>query len=328
MKTVKLAVLALLSLMPLPALAQFTIRDTQELELLPPVVPKDKIAIRPDYKFEYVNEALLQEMKRQRRKERNYVELRASLKFQQNSFDNWASGGDNNLNILSNLDFRHTFKITKFSLESTVNAKYGENYVEKEKFKNQDEFKINIKSNWTIHKKWFYSMNGNLRSQFAPGYKNRDDETKRSDFMSPGYLSLSAGITYKEGPLVFLFSPISGNATFVLDDELSDKPKGSFGVESGKRVLWQAGPSLKINYEQQVVKDVLRIRSEMYSFSDMHSNPNFRFDTTFYITSLKILETSLNVELRYDELSNAEKPNSMQYRTAISFGLAYLIKNK
>lgn len=326
MKPVNVALLLLSVLMPLPAFAQFSIKDTPELEITLPDPKDEKIVIRPEYKWEYVNEALRREMKRQRRKERNYLEFTARFQLQQSSFDNWASGGDNNLNTTAYLDFKHVFKIDKIQLETTANAKYGLNYVDKEKFKNQDEFKINFKTSWNIHKNWSYSANANLRSQFAPGYKNREDKIKRSDFMSPGYLNLSAGITFRKGCITILASPVGGDARFVLDKEMSDL--GWHGVEKGKRSKWQAGPSLKINLDKSFFKNVVRIKSEMYSFTNLQTNPNFRWETTISVKATKFLETTLNGELRYDELSKAEKAKSMQYRTAISFGLAYTLKNK
>lgn len=330
MKSVKVIFLILSSLVSLPALAQFTIRDVPELEILPPVPKKEEISVRPGYKFEYVNEAMRRDMKRKRRKERNYLELTARFQFEQASFENWAGGGDNYLNAIMWVDFKHRWRVNKFQFETTVNTKYGLNYVKKEKFKNNDEFKINLKTSWNIHKNWSYSANGNLRSQFATGYKNRAEQKKKnrqSDFMSPGYLDLSAGITYRNGPFTILGSPIAGNARFVLDKEMSDK--GWHGVEKGKRVKWQAGPSIKVNFDKWFFKNVVRVRSEIYSFSNMHMNPNFRWETTINIKATKFLETTLYGQMFYDELANkAEKPKSMQYKTSISFGLSYTIKNK
>lgn len=330
MKPARVILLIVSSLMYLPVCAQFTIRDVRELEILPPVKKDEAVTIMPEYKFEYVNEAMRRDIRRKKRKERNYLEFTARFQLDQVAFGNWAGGGDNNLNTTMWVDFKHRFKLDRFQFETTVNAKYGLNYVEQEKFKNNDEFKINLKTSWSIHKNWSYSANGNLRSQFTTGYKNRDEQRKnnrQSDFMSPGYLNLSAGITFKKGPLTILGSPISGSARFVLDKEMSDK--GWHGVDKGKRVKWQAGPSIKVNFDKWFFKNVVRVRSEVYSFSNMHMNPNFRWETTINVKATKFLETTLYAQMFYDELANkAEKPKSMQYKSSISFGLSYTIKSK
>ena len=326
MKPVKILFPILLTLMCSYASAQFTIRDVREFEMPELERKEEPIIVKPEYKFEYINEAQRKVIRRQKRKDRNYLEFKAKMNLSQASYGNWSSNDDNNLNVNAEIYFKHQFKINRFDFTTAVTAKYGLNYVDKEKFKNLDEFKLELNTNWSIHKNWSYSASGVLRSQFSPGYKNRDDKIKRNDFMSPGYLDLKAGVTYKLGPFSALFSPIGGNARFVLNDEMSDK--GWHGVEKGKRVKWSAGPSLTLKFNKNFFKNILGVKSDFYSYSDMHSNPNFWWETRVAINAVKFLETSLNFRMQYDELSKAEKAKSMQYRTLISFGLSYTIKNK
>lgn len=311
----------------MPLSAQFTIRDRPKAtELLAPELKDVPIVPTPSYKSEYITDAGLKDIKRKKRKERNYIELTTRMGLSQTQFENWSSGGDNTLNVRAQIDFKHAFKVNKFSTETNINTRYGLNYIEKKKFKNEDEFKINLATRWQMHKNWSYSANGTLRSQFMDGYKNKDDKIKRSTFMAPGYLDLSVGITYKKKPLTVLVSPVGGSARFVLDKEMSDL--GWHGVEKGKRTKWQAGPSMKINFDDNYWKNVLRIRSEMYSFTNIKTNPNFRWETTIDIKATKFLSTTIYGQLRYDELSKAEKPKSMQYRYSISVNLSYTFKNK
>lgn len=326
MKPARILFIIMSLVMWIPMSAQFTIKDTPELEIPEFEDIEEAVIVKPEYKFDYINEAQRREMRKKRRRDRNYLELYLNMSFTQTSFGNWYQDTENNLNTSAKIEFVHRFNITKFSLETKFNARYGLNYVEKKKFKNIDDFTFSLAPNWKIHKHWSYSAYGELKSQFFPGYKNREDEIKRNDFMSPGSLKLSAGITYQAGPLKILFSPISGDARFVLNKEMSDK--GWHGVEKGKRAKWAAGPSVKLEFDKKFFKDVVRVWSKIYSFSDMHSNPNFDWETNIYVKATKFLETTINYRMYYDELSKADKPKSMQYRSIITFGLSHRIKNK
>ena len=67
-------------------------------------------------------------------------------------------------------------------------------------FKNQDEFVIWVNPAFEMAKNWTYGSILQFRSQFVNGYKSRSEQEKKhlkSKFMTPGYLDISLGITYK-----------------------------------------------------------------------------------------------------------------------------------
>jgi hypothetical protein len=144
--------------------------------------------------------------------------------------------------------------------------------------------------------------------------------------MSPGYFDPAAGLTYKKKPLEIQLSPIGGNARFVIDRELSEK--GSHGVEKGKRSKWQAGPSVRIIFEDKYFKDVLHVKSNAYSFSNLKSDPTLNWITEVKIVATKFLSTTLYGRVVYDGLANTPKPRSFQYNYAITVDLGYTFKNK
>ncbi len=98
-------------------------------------------------------------------------------------------------------------------------------------FKNQDEFVISVAPSFKMSDNWTYGSILNFRSQFVNGYKSRGTgkrSTSRAKFMTPGYLDISLGITYKSPkakfPIVVNISPIALNATFA-ENELHPTAK-------------------------------------------------------------------------------------------------------
>ena len=148
-----------------------------------------------DLSIDYTNQAYLDALRRKRKRERNNVEFQAKLEMSQAGFSNWAGGGDNTFSGIGNIFFRHQHIRKRFSTDSKFEARYGMNYIEGEKFKNIDEFKIYEGLAWKISERWSYSASGNLRSQFTTGYKSRTDDTRVSTFMAPGFLDLAFGFT-------------------------------------------------------------------------------------------------------------------------------------
>ena len=150
------------------------------------------------------------------RRERNYLELGGSLQGSLTSYnDPWiaVSGGDNSIALVATFNLRHIFKKNRFSIETKFNAKLGYNRMKVETarddgskesegvwFKNQDEFLFWTNPAFKLADNWTYGSTIQFRSQFVNGYKSRTEQKRehmKSKFMTPGYLDISLGITYK-----------------------------------------------------------------------------------------------------------------------------------
>lgn len=101
-------------------------------------------------------------------------------------------------------------------------------------FKNQDEFVIWVNPAFEMAKNWSYGSILQFRSQFVNGYKSRSEQEKKhlkSKFMTPGYLDISLGITYKSPkpkfPITVNMSPLALNATFAESDWIRMRQVGS-----------------------------------------------------------------------------------------------------
>lgn len=220
------------------------------------------------------------------RKERNFLELGGGLQGSLTAYnDPWVSvsGGDNSIALVGNLFLHHTFTKHLFTVETKFDAKLAynrmkveyEDYEQGVWFKNQDEFAVSIAPSFKMSKNWSYGAILKFRSQFVNGYKSRteqEEEHLKSKFMSPGYLDLSFGITYKSPsekfPIQINISPVAMSATFVESDLIRCDNGFTYGIEDpSKTSKYEGGSSIQIDFDRTFGKSgFLRYRTTLYSF--------------------------------------------------------------
>lgn len=221
------------------------------------------------------------------RKERNFLEFGGGLQGALTAYnDPWVdvSGGDNSIALVGSLFLHHTFTKNLFTVETKFDAKLAYNRMKVEYedggeqgiwFKNQDEFAVSIAPSFKMSKNWSYGAIFKFRSQFVNGYKSRteqEEEHMKSKFMSPGYLDLSFGITYKSPsakfPIQVNMSPVAMSATFVESDLIRRDNGFSYGIEDpSKTSKYEGGSSIQIDFDRTFGKSgVLRYRTTLYSF--------------------------------------------------------------
>lgn len=247
------------------------------------------------------------------RKERNYLEFGGGLQGSLTSYnDPWisVSGGDNSIALVGTFNLRHVFKKNLFSIETKFSAKLGYNRMKVETqrvgpdgkpmvdesgnkimdsegvwFKNQDELLIWVNPAFEMAKNWSYGSIIQFRSQFVNGYKSRSEQEKKhlkSKFMTPGYLDISLGITYKSPkpkfPITVNISPLALNATFAESDWIrmrqvdkdnnEIKPAYPYGIEDpDKTSKYEGGSSVEIGFDRTFGKTgYLRYRTTIQSF--------------------------------------------------------------
>lgn len=287
---------------------------------------KDSIRYGDMSMSDFENQAYRDMLRRKLRNERNTFEFNATMQMSQTQFDNWEQGGDNTFSARSTMFVSYAHKREKFSFSTKFEARYGMNYIESEKYKNEDEFKVNVTTGYKIKDNWSYAATSNLRSQFTTGYVSRTNNTRKNTLMAPGFLDISVGFMYAKKPFSVVLSPVGGSAVFVLDKELSDR--GINGVDKGKRSKWEVGPSVKAELDWEFLKKVCRLRSSLYSFTNIEKTPTVRWENTLEIRATKYITTTVYGLLYYDKESDAPKPNDIQYKYSLSLGLSYTFKNK
>ena len=302
--------LAAFLLASVPASAQISIDEVNAEQQS--VTFQDKLKSTP-VDVDYFNLARYKAERAAIRKERNYLEFGGGLQGSLTSYnDPWisVSGGDNSIALVGTFNLRHVFKKNLFSIETKFSAKLGYNRMKVETqrvgpdgkpmvdesgnkimdsegvwFKNQDELVIWVNPAFEMAKNWSYGSIIQFRSQFVNGYKSRSEQEKKhlkSKFMTPGYLDISFGITYKSPkpkfPITVNISPLALNATFAESDWIrmrqvdkdnnEIKPAYPYGIEDpDKTSKYEGGSSIEIGFDRTFGKTgYLRYGTTIQSF--------------------------------------------------------------
>ena len=155
----------------------------------------------------------------------------ASINFSQTALINWASGGENSISGHGIFNINANYLKNKNSWDNSLDLMYGMFIEGKKKLKKTDD-KIELFSKYgrEFSKNLYISSLLDFKTQMTPGYNYPNDSLIISDFMSPAYLYLAAGIDYKPFDFLTAFiSPITGKFTFVYNQSLANN--GAFGVE-------------------------------------------------------------------------------------------------
>lgn len=314
------------------------------------------------------------------RKERNYLEFGGGLQGALTSYnDPWiaTSGGDNSIALVATFNLKHIFTKDLFTIETKFNAKLGYNRMkvtvdDKEEgiwFKNQDEFEISTAPSFKMTKNWSYGVIAKFRSQFVNGYKSRTEQEEKdlkSKFMTPAYLDISLGITYKSPkekfPITVNMSPLALNATFAESDLIRKDNGFAYGIEDpDKTSKYEGGSSVQIDFDRTFGKTgYLRYRTMLYGFYGWISDIGQRNKISDYSKYLEAFEKwnagdknikdkprlpihpivrwtntidikatkFLSTTLSFELYYNRAQNVDVQTKTLLSVGLTYTFKNK
>jgi len=257
---------------------------------------------------------------------------RIGLTFNQVALSNWAAGGENSFS--GNTEFRvfANYKKDKNAWDNSMVLAYGLVKQETRKInKNDDRIEIISKYGRQAGEKWYYAGEFMARSQFAEGYNTPEDSLKLSDFLSPGYITLSLGMDYKpHDNFSLMLSPLTSKFTIVMDDSLSSA--GAFGVDPGENFRSELGGYIKVMYKKPGVVKNVDFATNLDLFSNYMDNPD-KIDVNWEMfLDMKVndfLTASIKTHLIYDydikfvdEDSGVEE-DKIQFKEAFGFGITY-----
>ncbi len=267
----------------------------------------------------------------------------AELAFNQAALSNWQGGGQN---TIAASGFLHAFANYDQGVHQWYNkleAAYGMVRLGNNKqpfIKNDDGLEISSiyvrgLGDTEQAKHWGIAAGGDFRTTFAPGYKYGTDANGKSvhgkllsDFMSPGYLLLSAGIKYSVPKVFFvILSPVAVRITIITNDSLANE--GSYGVPAGQHVRVEEGEDFKLGINTPVMQNVV-----FETYLDMFGNykhvqqqaVDWTANLTCKINSL--LTANVSTHLIYDQdiavsRSNGTVGPAVQFKEVIALGIQY-----
>lgn len=255
-----------------------------------------------------------------------------NVNFAQGSLSNWAAGGDNfSMSINSYVNYRIFNKGPKHNWDNSLDFNFG--FIKSSSLgsrKNDD--RLDVLSKYGIRldssNKLFVSALFNLRTQFFDGYTySGGTETFSSTFFSPAYVLLSAGFDYRPKDNVsFFLSPLTMRNTILASNRLSEK--GAYGVPPGKNHLTQIGAFASINYNKQLIKNVV-YKGKLDLFTDYGNNPqnvDMYFTNLFNFKINRFLSATYSLDMIYDDdvkLFGKEKNSpALQVKSLIGIGFS------
>jgi hypothetical protein len=225
--------------------------------------------------------------------------------FSQGAQSNWSAGGDKSTLALASFfsGFAY-YKKDKNAWDNTLDLAFGFlNTTSQGTRKSDDRIDILSKYGYDVGKNWYISGLLNVRSQFAPGYAYPKDGSRvlTSDFLSPAYIILSAGMNYKPNDnFSFFISPATLRWTIVKNDSLASV--GSFGVDSGKNVKLEFGAYSTIAYTKKFSENAVYTgRLDLFSnYEHDPQNVDVNLTNLLAVKVTGILTMSLSFNLIYD----------------------------
>jgi len=191
------------------------------------------------------------------------------INLNQASFSNWTAGGVNSVAFSALGKYSANHKKEKFSWNNNLNLMYGMIKNENESLKkNEDLIELISVAGYDFAPKWSATGYVSFRTQFANGFDKDYDTVKISEFLAPGYLTISPSVRFAPSENFYLLlSPVTAKFTFVMDQDLADL--GSFGVtpaeydtsgmktKDGEQVLLYLGPFFEAYFKKEVAKNLV-----------------------------------------------------------------------
>jgi Protein of unknown function (DUF3078) len=239
---------------------------------------------------------------------------------------NWAAGGE-----LASLDINAVFhgNLTYYNhgtvWANNLELAYGLHYSYADTFlPHKTADRIDFTSNYGAQiknsKDFYLAGLFNFKSQFTHGYDYSIpnwQSSPTSDFLSPAYITLAAGVEYKKGEELNLFlSPAAAREILADRKYTSASAQGAFGIDSGKTSKLQFGAYFSGRFKRNLSKTTLfTSRLDLYSNylaknttdaagnivkKDNPGNIQIFWDNLLAIKAYKSLSVTLGLTFAYD----------------------------
>ncbi|WP_299016299.1 DUF3078 domain-containing protein [uncultured Polaribacter sp.] len=244
--------------------------------------------------------------------------------FNQSSFTNWASGGENTIAGNLNLNYDFNYKKNNLNWDTRLITSYGLSHIEDKGYrKTDDRLELNTLMGYKTGKYWFLSFLGNFRTQYTDGFNYRTEpRTLVSQFFSPAYLTFGPGMLWKKSDdLNFNIAPATARYTFV-----NKNFAGQFGVNEGKTTAFSLGFNLSGYYKFTITSNI-EMENILTLYTDYLANVgNIDVD---YLTNIRF-KVNKNIKMLitlHTIIDDNASPN-IQFRQLFGLGLNYSFHEK
>lgn len=265
----------------------------------------------------------------------------SNLQFAQSSVSkNWHKGGHNSLNFSSRIYYNITYKKEKINWANELEYKLGlfannVNYADKNSIAmklSEDLFRIGSNYGVKAFGNWFYTIEGQLRSQLMDNTNEEGVLITRT--FAPLHLSTGLGMKYEVekknmggNPFQKLnfsanLAPLSATFVYTYTDLID---KGRIGLQEHERSKFRLGSSVHLNLSWDF-NDRINWRSRLF-YNTSYSHVEVDFENALSFAFNRFFSARVALDLRYDDSVILEVPktfkNLLQYNQLLSLGFEY-----
>jgi len=244
--------------------------------------------------------------------------------FNQSSFSNWASGGENTVAGNINVNYDLNYKKDNLNWDTRLITSYGLSHISNKGYrKTDDRFELNTLLGLKTGKYWFLSFIGNFRTQYTKGFDyKKEPKVLVSEFLSPAYLTYGPGMLWKKSnDLNFNIAPATARYTFV-----SDFFSGKFGVEEGKNTAFSLGFNFSSYYKFGIMENV-EMENILTLYTDYLANIG-NVDVDYQTNVRFIVNRHLKMHMTFHTIMDDDASSRVQFRQLFGLGVNYSFHQK
>lgn len=176
----------------------------------------------------------------------------------QTYLNNWKAGGRSAFSFLVVLKGYANYSNPKLKWENSGEFRNG--WIRQggdidQTQKNDDKIELISRLGVSAFKKWYYSSEVDLVTQFFNGYNYPDKTKVISSYMSPAKTLIKLGLDYKPNKNFSLFlSPITAKNVFVRDTAVIDQTK--YGISANSRSFWEPGLNADLRFRKDITPQI------------------------------------------------------------------------
>ena len=244
--------------------------------------------------------------------------------FNQSSFSNWASGGENTVAGNFNINYDFNYKKKNINWDTRLISGYGLSHLsEKGWRKTDDRFELNTVLGIKTTTYWFFSFIGNFRTQYTEGFNyKKEPKESVSDFLSPAYVTFGPGMLWKKSDnLNMNIAPATARYTLV-----NDFFSGKFGVEEGRNTAFSLGFNLSGYYKFNLMENI-QMENVITLYSDYLANVG-NVDTDYQTNIHFKVNKSIKMQMTFHTIIDDNASSRIQFRQLFGLGVNYNFHDK
>jgi len=269
-----------------------------------------------------------------------------SAGFTQTYLENWKKGGKSALSTLIVLKgfANYSRKDDKVKWENSGEIRNGwirPGGSEEELRKNDDKLEFTSRVGVSAFKKWYYSSELNVNTQFFRGYKypKADNPVPFSAFMAPVKTYFKVGLDYKPHKDFSVFlSPLTLKNVYVRDTSLVDQTK--FNIDENKKAFWEPGLNADIKFKKNITETIsYETKYKMFiNYQDPFKKFDINWENLFKMQLTDYIGMQFMVHFIYDDNilfptydddgAKIGEETRLQIKEFLSIGFTYKINKK